>query len=46
MTPLEALQILDQATAALHAPRSDHEKITEALRTLAAVVNPPEPADG
>lgn len=46
MTPLEALGILDQATAVLHAPRADHEKIAEALRTLAALVQPPDDPDG
>lgn len=40
MTVDEALALLDQATALLHAPRADHEKIAEALRTLDAALHP------
>jgi hypothetical protein len=36
MTPAEALQILDQATAGMVATRADHELVAEALRTLGA----------
>jgi hypothetical protein len=44
MTSQEALALLDQATANVAGTRSDHQRIVEALRVLAAVVNPePEP---
>jgi len=44
MTALQAIQILDQATANLNAPRNVHAQIAEALRVLAALIQATEPA--
>jgi len=43
MTPVEALELLDRAAAAVPCSRADHVKLVEAVNVLAAVVKPPEP---
>lgn len=40
MNPNQALQILDQATAMINLPRSEHFKIIEALKVIQALVMP------
>jgi hypothetical protein len=42
LTPQQALQVLDQATAQLAVPREAHIKIQEALQVLMAAVQQPE----
>jgi hypothetical protein len=41
MTTAEALALLDRATAQLRCTRSEHERLIEALNTLATATNQP-----
>lgn len=45
MNPQQALALLEQATGLLTLTRADHQKVVEALQTLARVVSPPAPAE-
>jgi len=43
MTPDQALQILDRASALAALPRQDHVAVQQALAVLAAAIKPPAP---
>lgn len=43
MTPLEALQILDNLASGVQLNRADHIKVNEAVQTLLKVITPVTP---
>ena len=46
LTPKQALEILAQAASQFRGTRSVHELLEKSVRTLAALVEPPQSASG
>jgi len=40
MTPLEALQLLDNLSSGVQLNRADHAKVTQAIQTLLRAITP------
>lgn len=45
MTPIEALQILDQASSVASLTRADHVKVQQAVQTLKKMIDDAKPKE-